>query len=170
MTGQLRYCTIQNMETKEDLIKDTVHALLRVAKMYARIEDMPIPLNDGTEVTTREAHTIQAIGENEPMTVTSVSTYFGISKSAASQMVFRLVKKGLLLKEQSAQNAKEYELSLTPLGWLAFNAHEQFHGRDMVDLVERLSTFSLSQIATLSVMLEVIGSLMSRRLTQSSKE
>ncbi len=156
------------METKEDLIKDTIHALLRVAKMYARIEEMPISLDGDKEVTTREAHTIQAIGENEPMTVTGLAQYFGITKSAASQMVSKLAKKGFLLKNQSVQSAKEYELSLTSLGWLAFHAHEQFHGRDMTVLVERLSGFSLSQIATLSVMLEAIGSLMSRRLDQSS--
>jgi len=157
------------METKEDLIKDTVHALLRVAKMYARIEEMPIPLGNGMEVTTREVHTIQAIGDNESMTVTGLATYFGITKSAASQMVSKLVKKGFLLKNQSVQSAKEYELSLTPLGWVAFRAHEQFHGRDMTVLIERLSGFSLSQIATLSVMLEAIGSLMNQRLDQPSE-
>lgn len=158
------------METKEDLIKDTIRMLLRVAKMYARIEEMPITLDEGSEVTTREAHTIQAVGENEPMTVTGLAQYFGITKSAASQMVSKLVKKGFLLKNQSTQSAKEYELSLTPLGWLAFSAHERFHGRDMTDLVEHLSGFSLSQIATLSVMLEAIDSLMSRRLDQPSEE
>ncbi|KMY66228.1 MarR family transcriptional regulator [Desulfocarbo indianensis] len=152
------------METKDDLIKETIHVLLRVAKMYARIEEMPILLSDDRAVTTREAHTIQAVGENEPMTVTGLAGYFGISKSAASQMVSKLAKKGFLLKKQSVQSAKENELSLTAVGWLAFRAHEQFHGRDMADLVERLSGFSLSQIATISVMLEAVGSLMDRRL------
>lgn len=170
LTLWLRYCIVRLMETKEDLIKETIHALLRVAKMYARIEEMPIPLNDDREVTTREAHTIQAIGENEPMTVTMLAGYFGITKSAASQMVSKLVKKKFIMKNQSVQSAKEYELSLTPLGWLAFRAHEQFHGRDMADLVARLSGFSLSQIATLSVMLEAIGSLMDRRLAKQSGE
>lgn len=170
LTVWLSRCTINTMGTKEDFIKDTIRALLRVARMYSRIEEMPILMDEGLEVTTREAHTIQAVGDNEPMTVTGLSSYFGVTKSAASQMVSKLVKKGFLLKNQSVQSAKEYELSLTPLGWRAFRAHEQFHGGDMADLVGHLSGFSLSQIATLSVMLEAIGSVMDHRLLERPKK
>jgi DNA-binding MarR family transcriptional regulator len=154
------------METKEDLIKTTIHDLLRIAKMYSRIEQMPVPIEEGMEVTTREAHTIQAIGKNEPMSVTQLASYFGITKSAASQMVSKLTKRSFLLKKQAAHSNKEFELSLTPLGWKAFRAHEQFHGKDLADLVERLSAFSLSQIATLSVLLEALGSVMDQRLSR----
>ena len=154
------------METKEDLIKATVRELLRIAKMYSRIEELPIPIDEVLEVTTREAHTIQAVGENEPMSVTQLASYFGITKSAASQMVSKLSKRGFLFKKQSVHSNKEIELSLTPMGWTAFRAHEQFHGKDMADLVERLSAFSLSQIATLSVLLEALGSVMGQRLSR----
>jgi DNA-binding MarR family transcriptional regulator len=158
------------METKEDLIKSTIRKLLRVAKMYSRIEELPIPVDEGLEVTTREAHTIEAVGENEPMSVTQVATYFGITKSAASQMVARLTKKGFLIKKQAVHSNKEFELSLTELGWQAFRAHERFHGGDKADLVERLSAFSLSQIATLSVLLESLESVMDQRLSRQKKD
>lgn len=158
------------METKEDLIKDTIRDLLRIAKMYSRIEEMPIPIDEGLEVTTREAHTIQAVGENEPMSVTQLAYFLGITKSAASQMVSKLTMRGFLLKKQSVHSNKEFELTLTPLGWRAFRAHEKFHGRDMADLVDRLSAFSLSQIATLSVLLQALGSVMDQRLSHRSKE
>jgi DNA-binding MarR family transcriptional regulator len=134
--------------------------------MYSRIEEMPIPVDEGMEVTTREAHTIQAVGEHERMSVTQLAAHFGVTKSGASQMVSKLVKRGFLVKKQSAHSNKEYELTLTPLGWKAFNAHEHFHGKDMADLVERLSPFSLSQIATLSVLLEALGNVMDQRLSE----
>lgn len=161
---------MDGMETREDLIKSTIRKLLRIAKMYSRIEALPIPVDEGLEVTTREAHTIQTIGENEPMSVTQVASNFGITKSAASQMVAKLTKKGFLIKKQAVHSNKEFELSLTKLGWRAFNAHEQFHGRDLLDLVDRLSAFSLSQIATLSVLLEALGSVMDKRLSRRSEE
>lgn len=41
---QLYYCVL---DTKEDLIKQTIHKLLRIAHMYSRIEAMPIPVSDG---------------------------------------------------------------------------------------------------------------------------
>ena len=158
------------METKDDLIKSTIRKLLRVAKMYSRIEELPIPVEEGLEVTTREAHTVEAVGENEPMSVTQVASYFGITKSAASQMVARLTKKGFLIKKQSVHSNKEFELSLTQLGWRVFHAHERFHGRDKADLVERLNAFSLSQIATLSVLLESLESVMDQRLSRQTKK
>ena len=158
------------METKEELIKATIREFLRIAKMYSRIEEMPIPIDDGLEVTTREAHTIQAVGGNEPISVTQLAPYFGITKSAASQMVSKLTKRGFLLKKKAVHSNKEFELSLTPLGRRAYRAHEQFHGKDMADLVDRLSAFSLSQIATLSVLLESLGSVMDQRLSRRSRE
>jgi len=158
------------MENKVDFIKATIREFLKISEMYSRIEEMPIPISDDLKVTTREAHTIQAIGEHEPKSVLQVASYFGPTKSAASQMVSKLTKRGYPLKKQSLHSNKEYELSLTSLGWKAFRAHEHFHGGDMANLVERLSAFSLSQIATLSVLLEALGSVMEQRLMNREKE
>ncbi|MBN1546189.1 MAG: MarR family transcriptional regulator [Syntrophaceae bacterium] len=158
------------METKDDLIKATIRDFLKISEMYSRIEEMPIPVREGLEVTTREAHTIQAIGENEPISVTKVASCFGITKSAASQMVSKLTNRGYLLKKQSLKSNKKFELSLTDLGWEAFRAHERFHGGDMTDLIERLNAFSLSQIATLSVLLGALGSVMEQRLINRERK
>ena len=157
------------METKEELIKSTIRELLRIAKRYSRIENLPIPVDEGVEVTTAEAHTIQAIGQGKETRVLDVANCFGITKSAASQMVAKLIRKGFLDKRQSPHNNKEFFLSLTELGWKAFRAHERFHGKDMAELVNRLSGFSLSQIATISVLLEAIGSVMDERLSERER-
>ncbi len=158
------------METKDELIKSTIHQLLKVAKKYARIEELPIALPDGTEVTTREAHVIQAIGEEKDLNITSLASHFGISKSAASQMVAKLVKKGYIEKKRAPLSDKEYLLSLTQLGWEIFDAHELFHGGDMAELVGRLEAFSLNQVATISVILETIGAVVDERLSVAGKE
>lgn len=155
------------METKEDLIKSAIRKLLQIANKYSRIEELPIRIDEGNEVTTREAHIIQAIGERAKMSVTGLASYFGITKSAASQMIAKLVKKGFLEKELAPHSNKELQVSLTQLGRKAFDAHELFHGKDMNDLVDHLSSFSLSQIATISVLLEAIDSVMNERLSRS---
>ncbi|AFM23816.1 MarR family winged helix-turn-helix transcriptional regulator [Desulfomonile tiedjei] len=154
------------METKDDLIKAAIRELLRVAKKYARIEKLPIRVEEGVEITTQEAHMIQAVGEHKKMSVTDVAIHFGVTKSAASQLATKLAGKGFLQKRQAPHSNKELELSLTQLGWRAFDAHEHFHGADMTYITNRLSVFSLQQIATLSVLLEAIGSIMDERLTK----
>ncbi|PHR26019.1 MAG: MarR family transcriptional regulator [Desulfotalea sp.] len=158
------------MDTKEDLIKATIRDLLRIAKTYSRIEKLPIPVDDNLEVTTKEAHTIQAIGEYEQINITQLASHFGITKSAASQMVAKLVQKDFLSKRQAAHSNKEFELSLTPLGQKVLLAHEQFHGSDLAGLIDSLSGFSISQIATLSVLLEALGSVMEQRLLPRGKK
>ncbi len=158
------------MDTKEDLIKHAVQGLLRIAHLYARIEAMPIPVDDDNTISTREAHTIQAIGEGDAVNVTQVASHFGITKSAASQLVAKLEKRGFLHKRPAAHSNKEFELSLTELGECAFRAHEHFHGKDFVELVNSLSAFPISQIATLSVLMETLGGVMEKRLSRHSKD
>ncbi len=154
------------MDNKEDLIKIAIRQLLQVANKYGRIEKLPIRVGDGLEISTREVHTIQAVGEHKEMSVTDVSTYFGVTKSAASQLIKRLVNKGFLKKTQVPDNNKELHLSLTGLGWKAFDAHERFHGKDMDRLVRHLEAYPMQQIATLSVLLESIGVIMDERLEE----
>lgn len=153
------------METKDDLILSTVRQFQRVASLYARVEELPIPVADGVEVTTREAHTIEAVGMRKQMNVTEVANVFGITKSAASQMVSRLCEKGFLEKRQAPHSNKEFQLTLTPLGQQVFEAHARFHGQDREVLMERLRGFSLSQVATISVLLEAMGEVMDKRLS-----
>ena len=157
------------MDNRTDLIKITVGELLRISTLYQRIEEMPIPVDSRTEVSTREAHTIQAIGQNRKMSVTQVADHSGITKSGASQMVKKLTQKGFLLKRQAAHSNKEFELSLTPLGLQAFEAHERHHGKDYNKLIKGLEPFSISQIATLSVLLESLGTIMENRISKWDK-
>lgn len=152
------------MDTKEDLIKAAIRQLLRIANKYARVEKLPIHVDDGVEITTREVHTIQAIGERKQVSVTDVATHFGVTKSAASQIIGRLEKRSFVKKQQLPDNNKELDLTLTDLGWKAFQAHERFHGKDMASLINLLEAYPLQQIATLSVLLEAIGLVMDERL------
>lgn len=152
------------MESKEEIILNTVRQLQRFAAKFARIEDLPIPVEGGLEVSTREAHTVEAVGLRGHMTVTELARLFGVTKSAASQTVTRLVDKGFLLKEPSPRSGKEFRLTLTPLGRKVLEAHERFHGADREELFKRLEAFSLGQIATVSVLLEALGDVLDRRL------
>jgi len=152
------------MGTKENQIRAAIRQLLRIANKYSRIEKLPIRVDENLEITTREVHTIQVIGEREQMSVTDVAAHFGVTKSAASQMVARLEKKGFLNKAQAPHSNKELHLSLTNLGWRAFHAHERVHGEDMADLIGRLEAYPLRQIAILSVLLEAISTVMDERL------
>ena len=103
MTERLTNCTICPVETKEDLIKIAIGKLLRFSQLYARVEETPIPVEEGLSLTTREVHYVMVIGKGEPVNVTNIADLFGVSKSASSQMVIKLENKGLINKKLSAQ-------------------------------------------------------------------
>lgn len=154
------------MEDKQDIIKAITHQLIRIINKQWRIEETPVLLEEGIEVTPTESHTIEAIGEFKSINVTELGVHFGVSKSAASQIATKLAKKGYVTKTISETSGKELQLQLTELGWRAYEAHERCHTRHMEDIINRLGAFSLSQIATASVFLGVIEDVMDERLSK----
>ena len=157
------------METKNDLIQTLSKTLLQMMVKHARIEEIPVAFDKGVKLTPREIHILQMIGERENVNVTDLGGYANITKSAASQMVAKLEKKGYLKKSHVIDNNKELHLSLTPLGKKAFDAHEQIHGKHLGEVTRRLETFSLQQIATTSIVLETIDEIIGERLSQLSE-
>lgn len=155
------------MENKEEIILNTIKKFASVASKYCESEELPIRVNDDLIISTREAHVIQAIGNTENLGVTDLGNYFGISKSAASQMVSKLTSRGFIKKMRSAENNKEVNLDLTGLGEEAYTAHENYHKKDRDYLVSKMKTFSLSQVTTLCVMLEAIEEIMEERIEKS---
>lgn len=155
------------MENKEEFIKNTIKKFALVASKYCESEELPIKVSSEIVISTKEAHVIQAIGDNEKIGVTDLGNFFGISKSAASQMVSKLSSRGFIKKMRSEINNKEVDLVLTVLGEEAYNAHENSHKKGRDYLVSKMSTFSLSQIATLLVMLECVEEIMEERLEEN---
>ena len=152
------------METKEEIINDITRRLFRLLNKHARLEALPVQLGDGTTLTHRELHVIEAIGQAEHLNITDLGGHFGVTKSAASQMVSKLAKKGLVRKTCPPHTNKEYQLTLTDAGKGAFGLHKRIHGEHMTDIISRLGAFSLSQIATISVMLEAMESVVDERV------
>ncbi|WP_235606818.1 MarR family winged helix-turn-helix transcriptional regulator [Syntrophotalea acetylenivorans] len=160
----LSSCTIAAMEKNKQQLMQRTMELQKVARKLARIEGLPVVVGEGVEISTREAHTIQAIGEQGPLCVKDLATCFGVSKSAASQMVSKLARKGFIVKQPSAHSNKEIELSLTAMGWQACRAHEQSHGRDMARIVEAMEKLSPGEMKTLKKLLEIFSEIADERL------
>lgn len=154
------------MSHKEDSIKHMTERLLRIIFKHWRIEELPISITPGMELTAKEIHTIQAVGELSGINVKGLAERFGVSKSAASQMAGKLEAKGFLRKDKAPDNDKETLLSLTESGWDAFKKHKAFHERHMHTLMERLDVFSDPQLLTTTAILAVIESIVDERIEE----
>ena len=154
------------MDSKTEFIESLTWKIHRILNKFNRMEESPIPFEKGLEVTHNDIHVIQAIGDKERMNVTELGQHFGITKSAASQKTTRLARMGLVQKKKAAHNDKELHLALTQTGWRAYGLHEQHHGRNIAQIVGRLSAFTLDQVAVASVLLDVIEGVMDERLAR----
>lgn len=74
-----------------------------------------------------DTHTIVAIGKHPNINIINLSRLQGISRSAASQMVSKLVKRGFVKKEISPKTDNEVLLILTETGEMVYHAHEAQH-------------------------------------------
>ena len=153
------------MDDKNEAIDNMLKSLQRILNKQMRIEDLHVHFGEGVEATPKEIHTIEAIGKYENLNVKEVAEHFGVTKSAASQIISKLENKGFVNKEFAENSNREYELSLTDSGWKAFHAHEKTHGKHLADLAGKLDSFTISQITIATVLLDVVEDVMEQRLS-----
>jgi len=150
----------------QELKKKIVNNLMQVTRKFAEVETFPIKVTDEISVSTREAHAIESIGENRCVNVTEVANYFGFTKSAASQLISKLTRQGFVAKKQAGHSNKELQLSLTSLGWQAFEAHAKMHGRDLKQVLETMDSVEISVLIKLNELLGNMNTIMDGRLTK----
>lgn len=154
------------MVKKEESIQHMLGRLLRIINKHSRIEGLPVLLEGGCKLTAKEAHCLQAIGLNEGSNVKELGDSLGVTKSAMSQMVTKLENRGLAIKRDAPDNDKEILVYLTGVGWEAFAIHREFHERHLKSLLVRLEEFPDEQIATVSLVLSVIETIVDDRMAE----
>ncbi|MBN2734633.1 MAG: MarR family transcriptional regulator [Methanomicrobiaceae archaeon] len=118
---------------------------VRIVNKIDANERSPKDFGTGDLLHCSEIHTIMTIGKNPGINITGLSEILGISKSAISQMVTKLVQKGLVEKYREADNKKEMRLSLTPQGNIAYIGHEHHHAKIYAGMHKRLGILERSE-------------------------
>ncbi|WP_320171843.1 MarR family transcriptional regulator [Maridesulfovibrio sp.] len=154
------------MNSKEEAVRNMTGRLMRIINKHSRIEEQPITIGEGIELTPHEIRCLHAIGFNEGTNLKNIAMVLGVTKSAVSQMIGKLEKRGLARKDPAPDNRKELLAGLTEKGWEAFRIHEQFHEKHMANLFDRLDEFTDPQLATASAVLAVVETVVDDRLAE----
>jgi DNA-binding MarR family transcriptional regulator len=94
-----------------------------------------------------EIHTLQAVGDQDEINITSLAERLGITKSGVSQMANKLEKKGLIEKCRKSGNEKEVLLKMTEKGNVAYMGHELYHRRIQEMIDAELDNYDDAEIA-----------------------
>lgn len=136
----------------------------RIIDKHTRIDEKPLRFNKSVALSPREIRTIELIGRMGSANVTEVAEHFQFTKSAASQLTARLADMGFVSKEASPHSNKEVRLSLTPQGRKAHKLYDEMMQEHLGELHRRLGAFSLRQVSTAAVLLEVVENIVDERL------
>lgn len=99
----------------------------RTIHKYIQVEKIKRPYGTDMMLSRVEIHTISAVGDYPDINITSLAKLQGITKGAASQMIYKLVDKGLVEKRVSPNSDTEVCLTLTNLGKTAYESHKKYH-------------------------------------------
>lgn len=100
---------------------------MRTTHKYIRFEEQKRYYGTDILITVAEIHTIDAIGKNGSINLINLSKIMGVTKGSVSQMIYKLVDKGLVNKSVSPNSDREIVITLTEKGQQAFEGHKQMH-------------------------------------------
>lgn len=108
-------------------IREIAWLMERTVHKYMQYEKKPQKYCGDLTLTQPEIHTVAIIGDREGISVTQLAAARGITKGAVSQMIYKLVDKGLVEKRVSPDSDSELNLHLTERGKQAFREHRKRH-------------------------------------------
>ena len=120
------------MNPDDAAVKRLLDHLHRVGETARRLDDQPRTFDTGAPLTRAEIHMVSELAGHPELGVTGLAELQGVTKGAVSQMVSRLVRKGLVRKDRSS--GRGVRLVLTEVGQAAHRAHVRFHA-DMARFV-----------------------------------
>lgn len=134
------------MENYNEKLKELIILFSKVVYKFNKLQEVPFSFDENEKLYLAEIHIIQAIGRKEEETVTGLSSSFGITKGAVSQIVGKLTQKGYLIKKRNPTNGKVVFLSLSEKGLITFQKHEILHDQTDKELSEFLGVLSDDEI------------------------
>lgn len=124
----------------------------RIIHKYSQRESCKRDYGVDVLLTQTEVHLIAVIGEQPGIGVKALAGVKGVTTGAASQMVRKLVEKGLVQKQISTESEAKVELTLTEKGQKCFAEHQKYHAKtngkwnQLLDKLDDKSYETLTQI------------------------
>lgn len=99
----------------------------RVSKLWRQFNSRPRRFGTETELSGSEIYLIEAVGQNEDLSVTDLAGRLGITKGAVSQTLKKLEIKDIIVKKVDPANSSRTMVGLSTKGKVAYYSHLQWH-------------------------------------------
>lgn len=133
------------MRDIEDIIP-RMCSMGRVLSKYTMIERKAFDFGVDMDLYPSEVHTLSTVNRLDGCGVTELAQESGVTKGAASQLVSKLVSKGLLVKESDPHNGSRVIIRTTKTGKIASDRHYKFHMEHDRVFLEYLQSLSNEEL------------------------
>ena len=120
--------------------------LVRLFKDIMEIEGKCLVTEEFKDLSYNDFHVIEAIGVNEPKTMTTVAKLMGVTTGTLTKAMDGLTRKGYVIRERSTQDKRVVWVYLTDTGKAAYKHHEEFHHEMIAQIKSQLTEQELSLI------------------------
>lgn len=145
-------------------IKSLSALMERVIHKYSQMELKNREYGTGIMLTRAEIHTVVVVVENPGISITELAKKQGITKGAASQMIYKLVDKGMVEKRISPDSDAQISLFVTDSGKVAYEGHESYHRNNDEKFFDLLNSMPEETYINISEVLKLIEEAMDIKL------
>lgn len=128
--------------TRDEVFFELMESIYEVSRITSVYESIPRKYGTDDELFMVEAHTINLIGDKIKTNTSELTQLTDKTKGAISQMVDKLVKKGLVLKYKNPTNNREVIIELTEKGQQVYEYHKELDKMEYAKILNRLDEFS----------------------------
>lgn len=115
------------------------HLLVRLFNEILTIEGRVLCQGRFSDLTMRDMHLIEAIGDGDGTRMSDLASYLGLSMGTLTVAVDHLIEKGYVLRNRDPRDRRVVLATLTKKGRQAFDHHARFHEEMVAETIERLT-------------------------------
>lgn len=116
-------------------IFDSLNSILvKLFNDILSIEQTALITDEFKDITVTDMHIIEAIGNEEPRTMSIISKSLGVTMGTLTIGMNGLVRKGYVNRSRSEKDRRIVYATLTEKGLSAFHHHESFH-KNMINAI-----------------------------------
>lgn len=149
------------------LERSPLHLLHRAGQCAAEIFQMELGSGD---ITPRQFAVLVTVSQNEGLSQTHLVERTGIDRSTLADVVRRMLKKGLLQRRRTREDARAYAVKLTEEGWRVLKSVDPL-ARKVDDKI--LSSLPSAQreklLQDLNNIVQALGRLQAKEVTGSKR-
>lgn len=111
--------TMSKEKTTDRLERSPVHLLHRAGQCAGDVFQNEM---SGDGITPRQYAVLHTVAHNEGLSQTNLVERTGIDRSTLADIIRRMLKKGLLQRRRTKEDARAYAVKLTEEGWRVLKA------------------------------------------------